>query len=110
MSLYLIKIPFFLEIKLNYCQTFIGVELDTQLVPIPDFVKSIPGRVSDATHELVFLAVQLPPLGLKSYYITKSLDTSSQKQSESIGLQFQGKKNEDITISNDVKNYDFKRY
>lgn len=31
----------------------------------------MPGRVSEATQELVFKAVNLPPLGFKSYYIQK---------------------------------------
>jgi len=39
------------------------------LIPIPEFVKTLPGRNSSATHELIFLAFQLPPLGSKSYYI-----------------------------------------
>lgn len=38
-------------------------------MPIPDFVKTLPGRNSSATHELVFLALNLPPLGSKSFYI-----------------------------------------
>jgi len=39
------------------------------VIPIPEFVKNLPGRNSSATHELVFLANHLPPLGSKSYYI-----------------------------------------
>ncbi len=39
------------------------------MIPIPEFVKILPGRNSSATHELVFLAIDLPPLGSKSYYI-----------------------------------------
>ena len=43
----------------------------------------MPGRNSSATHELVFLAFQLPPLGSKSYYIevnNKSKTTEVKKQ------------------------------
>jgi len=36
---------------------------------IPEFVKKLPGRNSSATHELVFLAFELPPLGSASFYI-----------------------------------------
>merc|ERR550534_2020659 len=48
-----------------------GVSVDVQLVPIPMFVQTIPGRVSKATQELVFLATELPPLDTKSYYVKK---------------------------------------
>ncbi len=44
------------------------------MVPIAEFVKSLPGRKSSATHELVFLAFQLPPLGSKSYYVDPVLE------------------------------------
>jgi len=44
-------------------------EIKFDLIPIPEFIKTLPGRNSSATHELVFLAFQLPPLGSKSYYI-----------------------------------------
>lgn len=38
-------------------------------MPIASFIAAIPGRLSPATHELVFLATKLPPLGSKSYYV-----------------------------------------
>ncbi len=44
-------------------------EIKFDLIPIPEFIKTLPGRNSSATHELVFLAFQLPPVGSKSYYI-----------------------------------------
>ncbi|XP_043260159.1 lysosomal alpha-mannosidase isoform X2 [Colletes gigas] len=40
----------------------------SQLVPIPDSVLKIPGRISNASHELVFIA-SVPPLGYKSYKV-----------------------------------------
>ncbi|EFX74192.1 hypothetical protein DAPPUDRAFT_324586 [Daphnia pulex] len=46
-----------------------GNVVASQTVPIAEYVKSLPGRVSSATVELVFLASQLPPLGSKSYYV-----------------------------------------
>ncbi len=49
--------------------TFAGKEIPCDVIPIPEFVKVLPGRNSSATHELVFLAFQLPPLGSKSYYV-----------------------------------------
>lgn len=39
------------------------------MIPVAEFVKALPGRNSSATHELVFLASRLPPIGSKSYYI-----------------------------------------
>jgi len=48
-----------------------GRSLATQYVPLPDAVSRIPGRKSLATVELVFRANDLPPLGYKSYLITK---------------------------------------
>jgi len=56
----------------------------SELVPLPEFVKNLPGRMSQATHELVFLASQLPPLGSKSFHISTSsmivIDLSSIRQ------------------------------
>lgn len=39
------------------------------MVPIPEHVKQIPGRTSKATHDLIFIAKDLPPLGIASFYI-----------------------------------------
>lgn len=49
-----------------------GKQLKIQLVPIPQPVIEVPGRVSPATMELVFYAKDLPPLGFRSYYISRS--------------------------------------
>lgn len=51
---------------------FEGNKLTSQLVPLPTYVLNLPGRVSNATHELVFLAAQLPPVGFKSYYVQRT--------------------------------------
>ncbi|XP_027845178.2 lysosomal alpha-mannosidase-like isoform X1 [Aphis gossypii] len=48
-----------------------GQSLTVQFVPLPNAVLRIPGRKSSATAELVFQAKDLPPLGYKSYLITK---------------------------------------
>ncbi|KAG1658220.1 Lysosomal alpha-mannosidase [Nymphon striatum] len=47
------------------------IKLQTQLVPIPDVIKNIPGRNSSATSELIF-KVKLPALGYAIYQIEKS--------------------------------------
>ncbi|XP_076263635.1 lysosomal alpha-mannosidase-like [Rhynchophorus ferrugineus] len=46
----------------------------TQILPIADVVANIPGRQSDATNELYFIADDIPPLGWKSFIV--SLDKS----------------------------------
>ena len=71
-----------------------------QLVPIPDFVQKIPGRVSDATQELVFLATALPPLGIKSYYVKRV--TQNRLMFKSKYVNHQHDVLDEITISNDV--------
>jgi len=49
-----------------------GVQQAIQLVPIPKEVISVPERADSlATHDLVFQAANLPPLGFRSYYVTK---------------------------------------
>lgn len=73
-----------------------GEEMISQLVPIPNSVHAIPGRKSNATYELVFLA-SLPPLGYKSYIIKR---TGSAKQ-EAI---------EEISIGNKFYNISVNQY
>ncbi|XP_055923548.1 lysosomal alpha-mannosidase isoform X2 [Eupeodes corollae] len=51
------------------------VSIESQVVPIADAIKSLKFRHSNAKFELVFLASELPPLGYKSYYITKVKDS-----------------------------------
>ncbi|XP_055848477.1 lysosomal alpha-mannosidase isoform X1 [Episyrphus balteatus] len=50
------------------------VAIESQIVPIPESIRSLKFRNSDAKYELVFMASELPPLGYKSYYITKIPD------------------------------------
>lgn len=39
---------------------------------MPPEVKEIPGRDSNATIELLFMAEEIPPLGLLSYHVERS--------------------------------------
>lgn len=48
-----------------------NVVVEFQIVPIPDPVKSLKYRLSSASFELVFMASELPPLGYKSYYVSR---------------------------------------
>ncbi|RWS19241.1 lysosomal alpha-mannosidase-like protein, partial [Leptotrombidium deliense] len=47
-----------------------GNEVNATLQPIPDYVKNIPGRKSNANHELVF-DVSLPQLGFATFNVHK---------------------------------------
>ncbi|CAH0387767.1 unnamed protein product [Bemisia tabaci] len=55
-----------------------GKILVTQIVPIHPAVLEIPGRsaLSQATHELIFQAEDVPPLGYKSYYVSHDSSAS----------------------------------
>jgi lysosomal alpha-mannosidase len=50
-----------------------GHEEKAQVVPVPEAVLSLPGRVmSTARYELVFRADNLPPLGFRSFFVTRT--------------------------------------
>lgn len=92
-----------------------GQSLTVQFVPLPNAVLRIPGRKSSATAELVFQAEDLPPLGYKSYLITKqssSYDIKSlprakrSAESETGGLVDVGDRRLGLTIDeNDPKRF-----
>lgn len=46
-----------------------GNLVPAQIVPIAENIQKLPGRRSEAMHELVFLAKDLPPLGARSYHV-----------------------------------------
>lgn len=50
----------------------LGIEVPSQIVPVPASVKNISFRSTNSSHELVFLASELPPMGYKSYYISRT--------------------------------------
>lgn len=54
-----------------------GIPAPSQLVPIAKPVQDLNFRKSNSTFELVYLASELPPLGYKSYYITKEPDSAN---------------------------------
>lgn len=69
-----------------------GNELITQMIPIPQEVFNIPGRISGkGTHELIFQAVDIPPLGRQAYHVQRS-DSEDNESLES----------DSTFISNDV--------
>jgi len=71
-----------------------GKALAVQMVPIPQPVIEVPGRVSPATMVLVFHASDLPPLGFRSYFISQNSQTDHLKQHMHPG--------EDVTLGNSV--------
>lgn len=77
--------------------------MKSELLPLPEFVKNLPGRDSQATHDLVIFASQLNPLGSKSFYVGPPENGTSESVSpeinESINYDTAVK---DISISNDV--------
>lgn len=90
---------------LNFFFSLKGNNLPSQLIPIASFVASIPGRNSLADHELIFLAIQVPPVGSKSYYIEAL--ASRKTSNPSISASFWNSSNPssqitDLKISNEV--------
>lgn len=69
------------------------VIVTSQLVPIPESVKNIHYRTATAQHELVFEGNEIPPLGYKSYYVSRE-PTSAQSETTKIS-------GEPVTIGND---------
>lgn len=48
-----------------------GQTIPSQLIPIPESIQNIHYRISLADSELVFLAANIPPIGYRSYYVSK---------------------------------------
>ena len=85
--------------------SIIGKVAQSELLPLPEFVKNLPGRDSQATHDLVIFASELHPFGSKSFYIgppENETELVSPEINEFINYD-PGMK--DIIISNDVSNY-----
>lgn len=72
----------------------LGTEQTVQLVPVPVPVLTLPERTSQASNELVFQATDIPPLGFRSYYISKTAAVNSRLNS---------KGPRDLTIGNEVR-------
>ena len=45
--------------------------IQSQLIKLPGSIYLIPGRHSHATHELVFIAAKIPPMGTQMYHVEK---------------------------------------
>lgn len=102
----------------------IGNSIAWQLVPIPELVKKLPERKSPSTdkfffagagippvklqsstsHELLFLAADLPPLGSKSFYVQSTLSEIDVKRDYFSDMST-GTSLPDYVISNEVLNF-----
>lgn len=82
-----------------------NVEIQHQLIPIVSTVKQLDIRTSNATHEIIFLAPELPPLGYKSFFIERlSSEIDEQvvsKCEKVVGPIVVGNKNINLTFSAD---------
>ena len=74
-----------------------GEAVTTQIIPIPQIVRLIPGRRSRSSYELIFRA-DLPPLGFKSFYISKNTSSKKAQLSKIVPI------NRKITVGNDMVN------
>lgn len=81
-------------------------EVPNELIPIPLAVQNIPGRTSEAKHELVYVAKDLPPLQHTQYCVELEAmsrhPSSRQQQTENMKVQ-----NYDILSSSDGKVFHF---
>jgi lysosomal alpha-mannosidase len=62
-----------------------NITVKSQLVPLPKSIYLVPGRNSHATHELVFIANKIPPMGNQRYHIEK---TSTNSMAEQTSVSF----------------------
>lgn len=70
----------------NYNVTdYRGVATPVQFVPVPESVMNLNYRFSNSRYELIFLANELPPMGYKSYYVSKDIAQSSEELSTEKG-------------------------
>lgn len=65
-----------------YVRDYRNVDVPSEMIKIPDSVLEIHHRKSNALYDLVFMASELPPLGYKSYFISKSTKASPKPQAE----------------------------
>lgn len=95
-----IRVPVYAE---NYQVTDSdGNTVESQIVPIPTTVRDLSFRQATSQYELVFRATEIPPVGYKTYYISK-IDGSSVTQLRDISAttaEVIG--NDDLTLSLDL--------
>ncbi|XP_076763477.1 lysosomal alpha-mannosidase II isoform X2 [Xylocopa sonorina] len=74
-----VRIPVY-QTSYNVVDLTDGNKMVSQIIPIPIAVREIPGRKSNATHELVFIAT-LPPLGYRVYKVERNSNEPNHRDS-----------------------------
>ncbi|XP_055376537.1 lysosomal alpha-mannosidase-like isoform X1 [Condylostylus longicornis] len=69
-------------------QDYRNINIPSQIVDIPETIRALRYRKSNVQFELVFLAEQVPPMGYKSYYITRTAQGRPPTQIEPIAGSF----------------------
>lgn len=84
----------------------LGSEMVVQLVPLPaTALRSIAAErpKSTATHELLFQAARIPPLGHKSYYVLKTAVKKGARQQQQATRVRKPRAGERVSITNQVR-------
>jgi lysosomal alpha-mannosidase len=77
--------------------------VSSQIIPISSAVETLAFRSSNATYELVFLAVELPPVGYKSFFVSRIMESVDDFRPQAIQMdQPVLRKNEELRIGNKV--------
>ncbi|XP_053673637.1 lysosomal alpha-mannosidase-like [Anopheles nili] len=71
-----------------------GQTVPSTLIPVPSSVIDLPFRESSATHELVFHAEQVAPVGYRSYFV-------SQEKSDASSYAADIRQEDNVSIGND---------
>lgn len=91
--------------KMYIIKDILGREIPGQIVPVAQSVRKLYYRFSRASHELVFLASGIPPLGYKSYFVTRTAENVDESpQNSQTNLQLN---QEEVTIGNKFLNISF---
>jgi len=59
-----------------------GQPVPSQLIPVPSWVMNIPGRLSNATHELVFPMQNLAPLSASTFVLHKTEEKRQRRETD----------------------------
>ncbi|XP_018323399.1 lysosomal alpha-mannosidase-like isoform X2 [Agrilus planipennis] len=76
-----------------------GKKIATETISLPKAILNIPGRDSKATQEILFLAENLPPLGFKTYYVSKTEGVVSNKTHQEFQANPNKNSNGDVEVT-----------
>lgn len=83
-----------------------SIVVPSQLVAVPDSVKSLNYRSSSATNELVFQATEVPAFGYKSYFVSRIMNEIQPEVIHMVSRRDK-RKPQPIVIGNDFLNITF---